>query len=139
MISTAKDDTPPAWWSRTPHLAALGIAVVFAGLILAAGILLARSLEQRHVYETSSQIFSEKNNGVALQKLAFKQPNLLPLYGSSELIKRVEGKPGEFFQAHPGGYQVFEVGRSGAACLSIVEKLAAIDLLLGMARPQTPP
>jgi D-alanine transfer protein len=119
----------PSWssWSRRlPHLAALGVALVFVALILTAGIIVAQVLERRHIYQLSSQIFGEKNKGLVLQKLAFEQPNLLPFYGSSELIKQVAGKPGDFFQAHPDGFQVFEVGRSGAACLSIVEKLGAV-------------
>jgi D-alanine transfer protein len=67
-----------------------------------------------------------KNQGVAVQQRAFERPDEFPLYGSSELLKRVPEKASLFFRHWPTGFSVFPVGEPGCNSLITLEKLAAL-------------
>ena len=67
-----------------------------------------------------------KNQGVALQQRAWERPDLLPIYGSSELVKRIPDKSSVFFQHYPTGFAVFPVGKAGATSLILLQKIAAM-------------
>lgn len=64
--------------------------------------------------------------GVALQRVAYAQPDLLVLYGSSELVKPMENRPSEFFADYPTGFTVFPVGKPGATSLTVAQKLGGV-------------
>lgn len=66
-----------------------------------------------------------KNQGIALQQRGFERPDILPLYGSSELVKRIPDKSSLFFQSAPSGFRVFPIGKAGTDCLIILQKIAA--------------
>jgi D-alanine transfer protein len=55
---------------------------------------------------------------------------LLPFYGTSELVKPAGNKAADFFQTYPTGFNVFSVGKPGAASLILLEKLAAMGSAL---------
>jgi D-alanine transfer protein len=55
---------------------------------------------------------------------------LLPFYGTSELVKPAGNKAADFFQTYPTGFNVFPVGKPGAASLILLEKLAAMGSAL---------
>lgn len=109
-----------------PHLAAASIAMGIAAMILLAGAFGGRFLERRYIHQLAPTLFHQKNQGRALQKLAFAQPDLLPFYGSSELVKPAANKAMDFFRTYPTGFQVFAVGKVGATSLITLEKLAAV-------------
>ena len=67
-----------------------------------------------------------KNQGIALQRHAFQQSDILPLYGSSELVKRIPDKSSLFFQHYPTGFSVFPVGKAGTTPLIVLQKIAAL-------------
>jgi hypothetical protein len=46
---------------------------------------------------------------------------LLPFYGTSELVKPAGNKAADFFQTYPTGFNVFSVGKPGAASLILLE------------------
>jgi D-alanine transfer protein len=69
---------------------------------------------------------SFKVNGNVLQRLAFRTPDELPIYGSSELDYWADHRADAFFRARPTGFAVFPVGRGGATSLMILQKLAAV-------------
>ena len=96
-----------------------------AGL-LAVIITGARWIERRSLRAEAPQTFSMKNHGIVLQREAFRRPGLLPLYGSSELVKDVPDKAADFFSRAPTGFEVFPVGKAGTASLIALEKLAAV-------------
>jgi len=54
----------------------------------------------------------------------------LPFYGTSELVKPAGNKAADFFQTYPTGFNVFSVGKPGAASLILLEKLAAMGSAL---------
>ena len=78
---------------QRPHLIATLCALLIAGAALAVGLKWCRHLERDYVHELSGDFSDAKLQGMALQKEAFAQDDLLVLYGSSELTKEVPNKP----------------------------------------------
>ena len=111
---------------KTPHVAASLIALGIATVVICAGVITGRFLQRRYIHVLAPIIFPQKNQGIALQKVAFKQPDLLPIYGSSELVKPSANKAADLFRSHPTGFSVFPVGKAGAASLIILQKLAGV-------------
>jgi D-alanine transfer protein len=66
-----------------------------------------------------------KNQGSSLQREAFRDPAVLPMYGSSELLKAVADKAPIFFETFPTGFGVFPVGKPGSSSLILLQKIAA--------------
>ena len=66
-------------------------------------------------------------NGSALQQAVFRQADLLPVYGSSEMISEITPlRAYLFFRSYPTGFMVFEVARDAATSLIIAQDLAAL-------------
>ena len=74
----------------------------------------------------AAHAMSFKVNGNVLQRVAFRLPDQMPLYGSSELDLAIDNRPDAFFRNRPTGFAVFPVGRGGATCLMILQKLAGV-------------
>jgi D-alanine transfer protein len=117
-----KSGSPP----KRQHLVALAIAVAIVGILLAVGVNLSNRLENLYVNALSADLSEPKLQGIALQKHAFDQPDLLVLYGSSELAKEMPNNAAQFFEDYPTGFRVFRVGQPGAASLLILQKVAAV-------------
>ncbi len=97
-------------------LAAVGVTI---------GLDWCRSIEGRYIHALAPEFSEEKLQGAVLQREAFRQPNLLMMYGSSELAKEMPNNPVQFFKDYPTGFTVFPVGKPGATSLNILQKLAA--------------
>ena len=111
----------------TRHALAAGFwATATLAFVLVLALSVAHRIERRALRAGATQLFSIKNHGIVLQREAFRTPGLLPLYGSSELAKSVSDKAPDFFARAPTGFEVFPVGKAGAASLITLEKLAAI-------------
>ncbi|MEI9896519.1 MAG: D-alanyl-lipoteichoic acid biosynthesis protein DltD [Chthoniobacter sp.] len=93
---------------------------------LVAGVFYCDSIEQRYVHALAPDLSEVKLNGVVLQKKAFAQPDLLVLYGSSELAKEMPNNAAQFFQDYPTGFRVFPVGQPGTTSLAVLQKVAAV-------------
>src|SRR4030095_1745761 len=103
----------------TPYLFSSLIASGLAAALLFAGRLVAVQLEHTTVSSTAPELFSLKNQGLAFQRAAVQAPNVLPLYGTSELIiPSVQERANLFFRGAPTGFQVSPVGGGGANLLS---------------------
>lgn len=87
---------------------------------------LGESLERRYVHALAPMLFPQKNQGIALQRIAFGQSDLLPFYGSSELVKPAPNRAADFYETYCTGFSVFSVGKAGEASLIVLEKLAAV-------------
>ena len=111
---------------KTPHLAASFVALSIAAVILGAGVITGRFLERRYIHILAPILFPQKNQGIALQKLAFHHHDLLPIYGSSEFVKRSGNRAADLFRSYPTGFSVFVVGKAGASSLITLQKLAAV-------------
>jgi len=113
-----------------PHLrpAATALAILAAGLWGLARD--ARRLERQTIHALAPGLYQEKNQGAALQRAAFREPDLLPIYGSSELML-IEDYTAPFhasqlLAAYPTGFAIFPVGAPKNTCLLMLQKLAAV-------------
>ena len=109
---------------RRLHLLA---ALLTLGLLIVAGVVYARWVESRAVHALASRIFTMKTQGSALQAEAFRQPDLLVVYGSSEIVTF----PGPFradelFQDAPSGFSTFPIGSPGTNAMIVLQDLAAV-------------
>ena len=118
------DSTSPP--SERLHLHAMLVAALFAAVGVAMGLRYCRQLETRFIHALAPEFSEEKLQGAVLQKEAFRQPNLLMMYGSSELAKEMPNNPVQFFKDYPTGFNVFPVGKPGATSLNLLQKLAAV-------------
>lgn len=116
--------------SSTPHLAPALVAILLLAAALFAGTFYARSVEDRNVHALAPAWLRQKHQGVALQSAAFRQADLLPLYGSSELMVQspcqTPYQAKELFAGYPTGFTVFPIVEGGATSLIILQKLAAL-------------
>src|SRR5438874_3776172 len=109
-----------------PDLFSALIACALPIAVLGGGRLLAICLEEKTIHATAPRDFFIKNQGLALQRAAARAPNILLLYGSSELIDPVPNRASDFFSSAPSGFQVCPVGKAGTTSLIILQKLAAL-------------
>jgi D-alanine transfer protein len=109
-----------------PHLFSGIIAVGVAATILFVGRMIAIHLEHKSLHTVAPREFQLKNQGLAFQRAAARAPDVLPLYGSSELIVPLPERADVFFHNAPTGFQVCPVGKVGATPLIMLQKLAAL-------------
>jgi len=112
--------------SARPHLSAAGLAALFAAATIGLGLVWCERLESRFIHALAPEFTEEKLQGAALQKEAFQQPDLLVMYGSSELVKEIPNNASQFFADYPTGFRVFPVGKPGTASLNVLQKVAAV-------------
>ena len=112
--------------TKTSNLAAASIALGTVAFILLAAAVAGAYFERRYVHVLAPVLFLQKTQGLELQKVAFAQPDLLPFYGSSELVVSAPNKATDFFQTYPSGFGVFSVGKPGSASLILLQKLASM-------------
>ena len=124
---------------QPPHLAPALTAVILGVVVLEAFGFYARSLEYRSITALAADeaiiqphgiMAPVKNQGTALQQAALDTGCLLPVYGSSELnLLAAYNRPfhaTNLFHDRPTGFTIFPVGKAGATCLIILQKLAAV-------------
>src|SRR5437660_12595503 len=110
-----------------PYLFSGLIASGVAAAVLFAGRMAAIHLEPATIPSTAPALFSLKNQGLAFQRAAAQAPNVLLLYGSSELlVPAVPEKGDNFFRTAPTGFQVSPVGGGGANPLIMLQKVGAL-------------
>src|ERR1041384_6639824 len=112
--------------SSAPHLSSALIACALMAAILCGGRLLAIYLEERTIHLTAPKDFFKKNQGLAFERATARAPDILLLYGSSELIDPIPNRASDFFSSAPTGFQVCPVGKAGTTSLIILQKLAAL-------------
>jgi D-alanine transfer protein len=117
---------PPTAPSGTPHLRSGLIACAIVIAILCSGRMLAIHLERKTVHWIAPKDFFIKNQGLAFERAAARRPDILLLYGSSELIDPIPNRASDFFAGAPTGFQVCPVGKAGATSLIILQKLGAL-------------
>jgi D-alanine transfer protein len=116
--------------SFAPHLSSALIACALAVAILCGGGLLAMHLEERTIHSTAPRDFFIKNQGLAFERAAAHAPDILLLYGSSELIDPIPNRASDFFSREPTGFEVCPVGKAGTTSLIILQKLGALGSVL---------
>jgi D-alanine transfer protein len=110
-----------------PHLFSGLVALGLVATVLFTGRMVAIHLERTTVLSTAPELFPLKNQGLAFQRTAVNAPNVLPLYGTSELIIPAAPEKGDnFFRTAPTGFQVSPVGGGGANLLIMLQKVGAL-------------
>jgi D-alanine transfer protein len=110
-----------------PHLFSGLMASSLAAAVLLTGRMAAVHLERTTVASTAPELFPLKNHGLAFQRAAVYAPNVLPLYGTSELlIPAIPEKGDNFFRTAPTGFQVSPVGGGGANLLVMLQRVGAL-------------
>lgn len=116
--------------SLAPHLSGALIACALTAAILCGGRLLAIYIEQRTIHSTAPRDFFIKNQGLAFERAAARAPDILLLYGSSELIDPIPNRASDFFSRKPTGFEVCPVGKAGTTSLIVLQKLGALGSAL---------
>src|SRR5499427_6668496 len=116
--------------SFAPHLSSALIACAVTAAILCGGRLLAIYLEERTIHSTAPSDFFIKNQGLAFERAAARAPDILLLYGSSELIDPVPNRASDFFRKEPTGFEICPVGKGGTTSLIILQKLGALGSVI---------
>ena len=116
--------------SFAPHLSSALIACALTAAILCGGRLLAMRLEERTIHSTAPRDFFIKNQGLAFERAAARAPDILLLYGSSELIDPIPNRASDFFSREPTGFEVCPVGKAGTTSLIVLQKLGALGSVL---------
>jgi D-alanine transfer protein len=111
---------------KAPHLRAAAAALLIGAAVLFSRVLYARTMEARYIHALAPQFIPQKYLGSALQREAFRQPDLLPVYGSSELLSGSPFHPSKAFEHYPTGFTIFPVANKGVSCLILLQKLAAL-------------
>jgi hypothetical protein len=100
---------------QMPHLFATVIALGLAVIIFFAVQRVLIHLEHATIVSTASENFILKNQGLAFQRAAAHSPNVLLIYGSSELrIPETPERGNIFFRTALTGFQLSPVGGGGA-------------------------
>src|SRR4030095_3391140 len=110
----------------TPHLFSGAIAVAVVAATLVAGRMVSIHLERITIPSTAPELFPLKNQGLAFQRAAARAKDVLPIYGSSELVLPFPQRASKFFYTAPTGFQVSPIGNPGMAVLIIMQKVAAL-------------
>src|SRR5262249_1363986 len=109
---------------KQTHLRAASLALSLIACLLVGATLYANWLERRYVHVLVPAEFSQKYLGSALQRAAFDQPDLLPVYGSSEwYIQKPYQDPYRavnIFRGEPTGFAVFPIGYGDTTDLLIL-------------------
>src|SRR5260370_16921702 len=95
-------------------------AVLAAGLLgggLASASWYVRWLESRSIHTLAPMMFALKNQGTELQAEAFRQSDLLVVYGSSELEQPNLYHATNPFQDYPTAFTVFPVVRGSTTSM----------------------
>jgi D-alanine transfer protein len=113
--------------TRAPHILAAALALLGAAAAAIAFTLYAQHTEQKYVHAVAAQDHSEISGGSVLEKTAIKQPDLLLIYGASELVLLdTKYEATRFFSTYPTGFMVFNAATKGGSSLTIAQSLAAL-------------
>jgi D-alanine transfer protein len=112
------------------HLPAALCALLIMATLLAGGQIYAEQLENRYAHTLAYAALSQKAIGSAVQRAAFRQPDLLPIYGSSELsLQKWYQDPYRaqtLFRNEPTGFDVFPLGEGDTTDIVLLQRLAAV-------------
>jgi D-alanine transfer protein len=110
-----------------PHLFAGLVVFGLIGAVSFGAAMAAVHLERTTIRASAPELFPLKNQGLAFQRAAARDPFVLPLYGSSELTAvQVPERAHIFFGTAPTGFQISPVGAGGANSLIMLQKIGAL-------------
>jgi len=110
-----------------PHLTAAILSL--SGLIasLVGFNVYAQALEARDVHALIPLNLTQMENGSALQRAALQKPDVLMVYGSSELtLVPTPYQANQFFAKYPTGFTVVDVASLGVLSVTLAQEFAAL-------------
>ncbi len=112
---------------QMPHLFAGLVALGLGAISLFARERVLIHLERATIASSAPETFSLKNQGLAFQRAGAYAQNVLPIYGSSELLVPASPYRGNnFFRTAPTGFQLAPVGGGGTTPLIMLQKIGAL-------------
>src|SRR4030095_11352227 len=116
---------------QMPHLFAVLVALGLAAIILFTAQRALIHLEHATIVSTAPESFMLKNQGLAFQRAGAHSPNVMLIYGTSELLRPEAPERGNiFFRTAPTGFQLSPVGSGGANPLIMLQKIGALGSAL---------
>jgi D-alanine transfer protein len=109
-----------------PHLLPAAAALLIIGAALGGVLLYARRVERRAVHAVATRPGPFVGRMRALQVESFRHPDLLPVYGTSEVVLKDRYHAAELFHDYPTGFRPVPVGHVGGAVLLHIQDLAGI-------------
>ncbi len=101
-------------------------ALVVVVVLMIAGVGYARWLESRYIHAIAGSVTDQMTIGAAFLQEAVRQPDLLVVVGSSELLADTgQYQANQFFQTYPTGFNTFIVARAGMNSLNMAQDIAA--------------
>jgi D-alanine transfer protein len=132
-ISTQKKSnefSPQEGASFTHLIPALLTLLILAGALIY-GDRYSSSLENEYVHTLAPLLKPQVNNGIVIQQAALRQPDLLPVYGSSEMINTATDlRAIHFFSDYPTGFMVMDIAKAGDTSLNLAQNLATLGSAL---------
>jgi D-alanine transfer protein len=111
---------------KSVHLWAATVAVGIIGVVLVIGTLAAVYLEDQYVHGLVGSSLRKTIMGTGLQRAAFRQADLLPVYGSSEIEWGSPYDARAIFGRYATGFNIFDVANGYSHSLTNAQRLAAI-------------
>src|SRR5262249_32466216 len=82
---------------QMPHIFAGLFALAITAIVFFAAQRVLIHLEHSTIVATAPEVFPLKNQGLAFQRAAARSPGVLPIYGSSELLRPAALERGNIF------------------------------------------
>lgn len=101
------------------------LAILIATGLVTVWMAFAIHLEHRWTKYIAPETSDLKNQGAVLQKAAFAAKDVMPLYGSSELVKKIPDRASLLFATYPTDFVVSPIGKGGNTSLIMAQKIAA--------------
>lgn len=112
---------------KTPHLQSAVIALAVTLVAVFAFTFYAHWMEDRYIHAIAPLNWFQKTAGGALQRAALRQPDLVPIYGSSELRAGSARTGRQLLATYPTGFMIFPIGWPKVGALSMALTLASSD------------
>ena len=87
--------------------------------------------EKNEVRNLAPLLSPQVEVGTVIQQAAFRQPDLLPVYGSSEmLITTTPYRAFTFFSTFPTGFDIIDIAKAGDSPINMAQDLASLGPIL---------
>jgi len=108
------------------------VALLIGAAVAVGATFWAHRIEGRYVRALAPMHLPYENRSSALHAAALRHPDLLMMFGSSELSSSYAYRAIGLFRTYPTGFEVFPIGRAGTTSLVMLQDVGAIgDALRG--------
>jgi len=113
--------------TRFPHAVAALVALAGAAIAGIAFQVFAGYMENRYVHAVAALDHDQISRGIAMDRAAIRQPDLLLVYGASELVLLdTEYEATKFLSSYPTGFMIYNAATKGGSSLTVAQRLAAL-------------